>query len=35
MQLNPAVSSIFDFAYADFELLNYQAHPAIKASVAV
>jgi thymidylate synthase len=35
MQLNPAVSSIFDFAYADFELLNYQAHPAIKANVAV
>lgn len=35
MQLNPAVKSIFDFQYADFELLNYHPHPAIKAPVAV
>ncbi|TXH67808.1 MAG: thymidylate synthase [Thiothrix sp.] len=35
MKLNPAVSSIFDFKYEDFELLNYQYHPHIKAPVAV
>ncbi len=35
MRLNPAVRSIFDFQYEDFELLNYQAHPPIKADVAV
>jgi len=35
LRLNPAVKSIFDFHYYDFELLNYQAHPHIKADVAV
>jgi len=35
MRLNPAVKSIFDFKYEDFELVNYQAHPSIKAPVAV
>ncbi|HMT93958.1 thymidylate synthase [uncultured Thiothrix sp.] len=35
MQLNPAVTSIFDFKYEDFELVNYQYHPHIKAPVAV
>ncbi|MDR2129510.1 MAG: thymidylate synthase [Burkholderiaceae bacterium] len=28
-------ASIFDYAYEDFELLDYQHHPAIKAPVAV
>jgi thymidylate synthase len=28
-------ASIFDYAYEDFELLDYQCHPAIKAPVAV
>lgn len=28
-------SSIFDYAYEDFEILNYQAHPSIKAPIAV
>jgi thymidylate synthase len=32
---NPAVCSIFDFAYDDFTLSGYQPHPAIKAPVAV
>jgi thymidylate synthase len=35
MRLNPAVASIFDFDYDDFELLNYQAHPRIAAPIAV
>jgi thymidylate synthase len=35
MQLNPAVKSIFNFNYEDFTLSEYQAHPHIKAAVAV
>jgi len=35
MQINSQVSSIFDFQYEDFELLNYQSHPHIKAEVSV
>ncbi len=35
MQLNPAVKDIFSFSYEDFTLLNYQAHPHIKAPVAI
>lgn len=35
LQINPAVKSIFDFTYTDFDLQNYQFHPAISAPVAV
>jgi thymidylate synthase len=35
MQLNPAVRDILDFKYADFKLLDYRCHPAIKAPIAV
>lgn len=35
MKINPEVKSIFDFKFEDFELVNYQSHPAIKAPVAV
>jgi thymidylate synthase len=35
IQLNPAVSDLFAFHYDDFQLLNYQSHPAIKAPIAV
>jgi thymidylate synthase len=35
MKINPAVKDIFDFNFEDFELINYQSHPSIKAPVAV
>ncbi len=35
IRINPAVKSIFDFKYEDFELLNYDPHPHIKAAVSV
>ena len=35
MKINPAVKSIFDFKYEDFELTNYDPHPHIKAAVSV
>ena len=35
MHLNPHVTSIFDFKFEDFELVDYQAHPSIKAPIAV
>lgn len=35
MKINPAVKNIFDFKFEDFELLNYDPHPHIKAAVAV
>ena len=35
MRINPEVHDIFAFRYEDFRLENYQAHPHIKAKVAV
>lgn len=35
MRINPAVTDLFGFRYEDFELVNYQYHPAIKAPIAV
>jgi thymidylate synthase len=35
MRLNPRVKDIDAFRYEDFEILDYQAHPPIKAPVAV
>ncbi len=35
MQINPQSTSIDAFRYEDFELVNYEAHPHIKAKVAV
>jgi thymidylate synthase len=35
MTINPDVKDIFGFQYQDFKLENYQAHPHIKAAVAV
>jgi thymidylate synthase len=35
MKINPLVRTVFEFNYADFELAGYEAHPHIKAEVAV
>ncbi len=35
MKLNPSVTSVFDFTYDDFELVDYEAHPHIAGKVAV
>jgi thymidylate synthase len=35
MRLNPAVKSLFDFTYDDFELVGYQSHPVIRAPIAI
>ncbi|MBT4930894.1 MAG: thymidylate synthase [Flavobacteriales bacterium] len=35
LNINPMVKDIFSFTYEDFELVNYEPHPHIKAQVAV
>ncbi len=35
LRLNPAVRDIFEFRYADFELVGYRPHPHIAAPIAV
>ena len=35
MNINPEVKDIFSFKFEDFELVNYDPHPHIKAQVAV
>ncbi len=35
MVLNPAITSLFDFTYEDFTLINYDPHPLIKGKVAI
>ena len=35
MRINPAVKNIAEFKFEDFELLNYDPHPSIKAPIAV
>ncbi|TNF99523.1 MAG: thymidylate synthase [Gammaproteobacteria bacterium] len=35
MRLNPDVKDIFAFTYDDFELIDYQCHPGIRAPIAV
>ena len=35
MLVNPDVKDLFSFRYEDFELVNYDPHPHIKAAVSV
>jgi thymidylate synthase len=35
MKINSEVKDIFNFKYSDFELVNYDPEPAIKAPVAI
>jgi thymidylate synthase len=35
MRLNPERRDLFDFRYEDFELINYECHPGIRAPIAV
>jgi len=35
VRINPEVSSIFEFAYSDFQVEKYDPHPSIKAPIAV
>jgi thymidylate synthase len=35
MKINPEVSDLFSFKFEDFELLDYESHPHIKAPVAI
>ena len=35
MKINPNIKDIFGFKYEDFELVNYEPHPHIKAAVSV
>ena len=35
MKINPEITNIIDFRYEDFELINYDPHPHIKAAVSV
>jgi thymidylate synthase len=35
MKINPEIEDIFSFQYDDFELINYQSHPHIKAPISV
>lgn len=35
LKLNPNIKNIFDFKFEDIEVINYEAHPVIRAEVAV
>lgn len=35
IKLNPEIRDIFEFTFDDFELLDYQAHPHIKAPISI
>lgn len=35
LKINPKIKDIFGFKYEDFEILNYNPHPGIKAPIAV
>lgn len=35
LKINPAIKNIFEFTYGDFEIVNYDPQPSIKAPIAV
>jgi thymidylate synthase len=35
LKINPEVKNIFDFKFSDFEIVDYNPHPSIKAPIAV
>ena len=35
MKINPDIKNIFDFTFEDFELVDYQYHPGIRAPIAI
>jgi len=35
MNINPNIKNIFDFTYEDFDLVDYQCHPGIRAPIAI
>ena len=35
LQLNPTIKDIFAFTFEDIQVMNYEAHPSIKAPIAV
>jgi len=35
VQLNPAITSVFEFNFEDFTLENYDPHPHIKGAISV
>jgi len=35
MKINPDVKDIFDFKFEDFELINYDPEPGIKAPISI
>jgi thymidylate synthase len=35
MKIKPGVASLFDFKYEDFEVVDYDPYPGIRAPVAV
>ncbi|MFT7614067.1 MAG: thymidylate synthase, partial [Parvicellaceae bacterium] len=35
MMMNPDVKSIFDFKFEDFQVVDYDPHPHIKAAVSI
>lgn len=35
MKINPDIKNIFDFTFDDFELIDYECHPGIRAPIAI
>jgi thymidylate synthase len=35
IKINPSVKNLEDFKYEDFEIIDYESHPAISAPISV